>query len=353
MCTSLIISDVNGNAYHGRTLEFSVFVPVDVSFIPKGSKIESVTPDGKQGATFNTMYSILGMTFAGIPNSKQALVVEAANDQGLSFSANQLNFSTAPPVGSDPSKILSVGDLGSWVLGKFKTVAEVKAAVLSGNTEFWLPPIPIMANALIPLHYAIYDKAGNGLVIQFQNNKTNVYDNPVNVLTNGPEFPWHLLNLNNYTQTNVDINSAQYGKLPVATVDSGIALSGLPSSQTAPGRFVKAAFYTNYVRKAKTPDAAIQTLGHIMNNFDRPYDLTIDPPGGMGDGPRGNTSSSEVTSWTIMNDLSRNLVFFRTIDALNWTMIDMNKLANVTQIKSIPILAANQSGAVEFNQFYS
>jgi penicillin V acylase-like amidase (Ntn superfamily) len=324
---------------------------VNVSYIPKGSKIESVTPDGKQGVTFNSKYAITGMTFPAIAGAKQEALSEGVNDQGLSFSGNQLNFSTAPPVGNDATKILSVADLGMWALGNFSTVAEVKAAVTSGNTEFWLPPVPIMGNALIPLHYAIYDKAGNGLVIQFQNNKTNVYDNPVNVLTNGPEFPWHLLNLNNYTQTNVDVNNAQYGKLPVATVDSGIALSGLPSSQTAAGRFVKAAFYTNYVRKAKTPDEAIQTLSHIMNNFDRPYDLTIDPPGGMGDGPRGSGSSSEVTTWTLMADLSRNLVYFRTIDALNWTMIDMAKLANITQIKSVPILNAGQNGAVEFNQF--
>jgi len=326
---------------------------VNVSYIPKGSKIESVTPDGKQGVTFDSKYAITGMTFPAIAGSKQEALVEGANDQGLSFSGNQLNFSTAPPVGNESSKILSVADLGMWVLGNFATVAEVKAAVTSGNTEFWLPPVPIMGNALIPLHYAIFDKTGNGLVIQFQNNKTNVYDNPVNVLTNGPEFPWHLLNLNNYTQTNVDSNSAQYGKLPVATVDSGIALSGLPSSQTAAGRFVKAAFYTNYVRKAKTPDEAIQTLSHIMNNFDRPYDLTIDPPGGMGDGPRGNGSSSEVTTWTLMADLSRNLIYFRTIDALNWTMIDMARLTNTTQIKSVPILNAGQTGAGEFNQFYS
>lgn len=353
MCTSLIISDINGNAYHGRTLEFSFFMPMNVSYIPTGSKIESVTPDGKQGVTFNTKYAVTGVTFAAIPGSKQEAVVEGANDQGLTFSANQLNFSTAPAVGNDSAKILSVADFGSWILGNFATVAEVKAAVTSGNTEFWLPPVPDMGNALVPLHYAIFDKAGNGLVIEFQNNKTNVYDNPVNVLTNGPEFPWHLLNLNNYTQTNVDINNAQYGKLPVATVDSGIALSGLPSSQTAAGRFVKAAFYSNYVRKAKTPDEAIQTLGHIINNFDRPYDLTIDPPGGMGDGPRGNSSSSEVTYWTVMADLSRNLFYFRTIFALNWTMIDMSKLANAKQIKSMPISTASQTGAVELNQFYS
>jgi hypothetical protein len=77
MCTSLIISDVNGNAHHCRTLKFSVCVPANVS--PKGSKIESVTPDAKQTVTFNTKYSILGMTSDAIPNSKQATIVEAAN----------------------------------------------------------------------------------------------------------------------------------------------------------------------------------------------------------------------------------------------------------------------------------
>jgi penicillin V acylase-like amidase (Ntn superfamily) len=352
MCTSLIISDVNGHAYHGRTLEFSVVVPVSVTYFPVGTTIESSTPEGKQGLTFNTKYAILGMMAGVIPNAKQLAISEAINDQGLSFSGNQLNFSTSPPVGNDPAKMLSVADLGAWILGNFKTVSEVKAAVLSGATEFWLPSIPMFGDALLPLHYAIFDKSGNGLVIEFQNNKTNVYDNPVGVLTNGPEFPWHLTNLNNYTQTNVDINSAQYGKLQVATIDSGIALSGLPSSQTSAGRFVKAAFYTNYVRKANTPDEAIQTLSHIMNNFDRPYDLTIDPPGGVGDGPRGNASSSEVTYWTVMTDLSRNLMYFRTISALNWTVIDMSKLVNTTQMKSVAIDVASQTGAMEFNQFY-
>jgi penicillin V acylase-like amidase (Ntn superfamily) len=41
---------------------------------------------------------------------------------------------------------------------------------------------------VLPLHYAITDKAGNGLVVEFQNGKKQVYDNPVNVLTNGPIF---------------------------------------------------------------------------------------------------------------------------------------------------------------------
>jgi penicillin V acylase-like amidase (Ntn superfamily) len=352
MCTSLIVSDMNGNAYHGRTLEFSFFIPMKVSYLPAGTKIDSVTPNGQQGLSFNTKYAILGMTADAVPNAKQAYITEGSNDQGLSFSSNQLNDVSAAPVGNDSAKILSVGDFGSWVLGNFKTVAEVKAAILSGDTEFWLPLVPQMGNVLLPQHYPIFDKAGNGLVVEFFNNKTNVYDNPVNVLTNGPEFPWHLTNLNNFTQDNVDKNVGMLGKLPLNTADAGIALAGLPSYETSQGRFVKAAFYANYVRKAKNPDEAIVTLGHIMNNFDRPYDLTIDPAGGQGDGPRGNGTSSEVTTWTVMNDLSRNLMYIRTIDALNWTMIDMSKLTHNKQVKSVDILTVSQTGAAVFNDFY-
>ncbi len=351
-CTALIVTDVNGNAYHGRTLEFSFPVPTLMTYFPAGTKIESVTPAGVQGVTFNTKYAILGMTAAVTTGAKQPLIDEGANDQGLSFSGNELNDLTAPPLGNDASKILSLNDFGAWVLGNFKTVAEVKAALLTDNTEFWLPPIPMMGGAPLPLHYAIFDKAGNSLVVEFINGKKNVYDNPVGVMTNAPEFPWHLTNLNNYTFTNVNKNSGQLGKQKLQTADAGIALTALPSAQTATGRFVKAAFYTNYVRKGKNPEDAINLLAHIMNNFDRPQDLTIDPPGGVGDGPRGSKFSSEVTEWTTMNDLARNLTFVKSINALNWTVIDMNKLKDVKQVKSVSTYAVDQAGADAFNLFY-
>lgn len=153
-----------------------------------------------------------------------------------------------------------------------------------------------------------------------------------------------MTNLNNYTFTNKDKNTAQLGSLKLETQDAGIALAGLPGAETATGRFVKAAFYAHYVRKGKTPDEAVVTLGHIMNNFDRPYDLTVDAAGGIGDGPRGNNLSSEVTDWTVMNDLSRNLYYFRSINALNWVMVDMNQLKNVTHFKSVSIQDLNKAG---------
>jgi len=351
-CTSLMITDANGNAYHGRTLEYSSIVPTAMTYMPAGTKIESFTPTGSQGKTFNTKYAILGMTAQVISTAKQVTFADGMNDQGLSMKVNWFSATTALPVDKDSSKLLAITDFGSWVLGTFKSIAELKAAIASNQTAFWMPVAKEFSANPFPMHYGIVDKSGANIVVEISNGKMNVYDNPVGVMTNGPDFPWHLQNLNNYTFSNLDKNTGQLGKLKLATQDSGIALTALPSAQTSQGRFVKAAFYANYVRKAKTPDDAMITLAHIMNNFDRPYDLTVDAPGGTGDGVRGKGFTSEVTLWTTMSDLNRNQYYVRSINAMNFSMIDMNKLKNVKQMKSISSYDVDKAGADVFSLFY-
>ncbi len=346
------MTDASGRAYHGRTLEFSVLLPMDMTYFPAGTKVVSSTPSGNSGLTFDTKYPILGISFPVLPSAKQVAFAEGINDQGVSFSANWLTGTDSPAVGQDDARVLAASDFGAWVLGKFKSVDEVKEALSNGQTEIWVPTSPLDPKAPLPLHYAINDKTGNSIVVEFTDGKANVYDNPVGVLTNGPEFPWHLKNLQNYTFTNVDKNTGQLGKLKLATQDGGIALTALPSAQTSQGRFVKAAFYANYVRKAKTPDEAVTTLAHLMNNFDRPYDLTVDEAGGTGDGVRGSGISSEVTTWTTIQDLSRNLLYFRSIAAMNWSVVDMNKLKDLKEVKSIPTADVDKAGADSFKLFY-
>ena len=351
-CTSIMVTDADGRAYHGRTLEYSSLLPTDMTYFPAGSKVVSSAPSGAEGLTFETKYAILGMSFKVVPSAKQVTFAEAINDQGISFTANWLTGTDSPTVGQDEARILAANDLGAWVLGNFKTVAEVKEAMTNDQTEFWVPVTKLDPEAPLPLHYAIHDKSGNSIVVEFTDGKVNIYDNSVGVMTNGPFFPWHLTNLQNYTFSNVDKDTAQLGKLKIATQDGGIALSALPSAETSQGRFVKAAFYANYVRKAKTPDEAVTTLAHLMNNFDRPYDLTVDEAGGTGDGVRAEGASSEVTVWTTLQDLSRNLFYFRSIEAMNWAVIDMNKLKDVKEVKSISSLDVDKAGADSFKLFY-
>lgn len=60
-----------------------------------------------------------------------------------------------------------------------------------------------------PLHYAITDKTGAGIVVEYTNNGTlNIYDNQVGVLTNSPPYDWQLTNLGQYAPTMSPLNPA-------------------------------------------------------------------------------------------------------------------------------------------------
>ena len=343
-CTALMITDKQGNAYSGKTLEYAVPLPFEMSYVPAGPKVVSVAPGNKPGLSFETKYPVLGVSAASGVGDGPNMMVESANDQGLSLCTNEMPGSQSPEgAGSDATKALAATDLALYLLGNFKSVAEVKEALTNRSVSVWLPKVPLVGNIELPMHYILFDKTGAGIVIEYLDGKQNIHDNPVGVATNAPDFDWHLKNLNNYAQlTNLDKNSGQFGQRKVSAPDSGNALANVPSSQISTGRFVKAAFYTQYVRKADNPEDAVITLGHILNNFDRPYDLSIDK-GFSAEGGLPGQTTSEVTLFTWMNDKVRNLYFLRTIDALNFATFDIAKLAPIKSVVNVPLAKINDA----------
>jgi len=343
-CTALMITDKQGNAYSGKTLEYAVPLPFEMSYVPAGTKVVSVAPGSKPGLSFETKYPVLGVSADSGVGDGPNMMVESANDQGLSLSTNEMPGSQSPEgAGSEAAKALAATDLALYLLGNFKSVAEVKEALTNGDVSVWLPKVPLVGNLVLPMHYILWDKTGAGIVIEYLDGQQNIHDNPVGVATNAPDFGWHLKNLNNYAQlTNLDKDSGQFGQLKVNAPDSGNALANVPSSQISMGRFVKAAFYTQYVRKADNPEDAVITLGHIMNNFDRPYDLSIDT-GFSAEGGQPGQTTSEVTLFTWMNDKVRNLYLLRTIDALNFATFDIAKLAPITKVVTVPLAKINDA----------
>ena len=95
-CTTILVTDASGRAYHGRTLEYSSLLPMDMTYFPAGTKVVSSTPSGSPGLTFDTKYPILGMSAQVVTSAKQVTFAEGINDQGVSFSANWLNDTESP-----------------------------------------------------------------------------------------------------------------------------------------------------------------------------------------------------------------------------------------------------------------
>lgn len=339
-CTALLFRSADGTPYAGRTMELSMELPYVVASIPKGHSFAS-TVEGHAALNFQTKYNIFAIA---VPNGSLAdlKIVEGQNDQGLTFSVLAYAGASGPADNAAKTKaMLAAIDLGAWVLGLFANAADVKAA-LEANTVI-LTALAPLHGAVTPFHFVIHDRSGKSIVVEFSNDKQNVYDNPVGVMTNGPEFTWHLTNLNNYTfLSNLDQSTGKFGDLQVSQPDSGIATAGLPSSNTSVGRFVRAAYYATFAEKPAT-EKAIHALGHMMNNFDRPRGITIDPAqsGGLevaGISATGDQQyKTEYTSWTVLGDLTHNVFYVRTYDAINFIKFDLNRLFSQSELKIAPL----------------
>lgn len=329
-------------------MELPMELPYQATFFPKGSEFSSRADDQPE-LTFDSEYSFISLTVPD-PVTKDHKVVEGMNDQGLSFSVLAFASTKGPKdMLSKTTDALAAIDLGAWALSQFSTVKEVKEA---------LEKQPVLVTALLPLgimktpfHYTLHDANGDSIVIEFANGKQSVIDNPIGVMTNGPEFSWHMTNLDNYTfLSNKDQSSLKINGVEFEQPDSGIATVALPASNTSVGRFVRAVYYSQFAEKAKTPDKAITTLAHVMNNFDRPRGITMDnrftgeienitAPGVEGH----KMYTTEYTSWTALSDLHQLQFSVRSYADMNYINFDLEALKNGTEKKSIALNSIPES----------
>ncbi len=348
MCTSLLYRDANDRAYLGRTLELSLDLPYQVAFFPQGLKLSS-TVEGHPELGWSMRHAVIAVTMPAAPPAAGAVlgsadlkVVEGLNDAGLTYSVQAYSQASGVQEPCDKTRAaLSAADLGAFVLGQFSSVAQVKAAL--ADQPVVLERVAILGGLEMPFHYAVHDASGASLVIEFHRGVRTIYDNPVGVMANAPEFSWHLTNLNNYTfLTNVDRSKARFLDYDAVQPGSGIAKAGLPGTDTSVDRFIRAAFYAQFAEKQFDPDKAVQMVAHIMNNFDRPRGITIDPPElGSGhlqvEGHALEAVPTEFTTWTSLTDLDRRRLFLRDSGGMNYACLDLKKLAGRSDFFALPM----------------
>ncbi|WP_243454186.1 linear amide C-N hydrolase [Oceanisphaera pacifica] len=345
-CTSLLYTDANGAHYAGRTMELPMELPYQATYFPKGASFGSKA-DHHHTLDFTGQFGFMSLTVPD-PVTKDLKVVEGLNDQGLSFSVLAYANTEGPKdMVDNTTGVLAAIDLGAWALSQFKDVAAVKAALAKQEVLVTaLLPLGIMKT---PFHYTLHDASGASLVIEFANGKQTVIDNPLGVMTNGPEFAWHMTNLNNYTfLNNKDQSKLELNGVSFQQPDSGIATAGLPASNTSVGRFVRGVYYSQFAEKAKTPEQAITTLAHVMNNFDRPRGITMDErfkgeianitaPGVEGHA----TYTTEYTSWTALSDLAQLQFKVRSYNSLNYINFNLKALAKESRQKTVHLSKIN------------
>lgn len=322
-CTDFQVKADDGTVVIARANEYATDAHSQIVFEPAGKKFTTNAPEGKKGLSWKSRYAYLGINGLGLEEN----FVEGMNEAGLSMEGLMFPEAIYETVGTgDDARALSILDIGSWILGNFATVSELKEQL--PNILVWGEVIPKFG-ATLPLHIAVHDAAGNNLVIEFINGQKRVYDNPIGVMTNMLELPWQIENLRNFL--NIDqFNPPEkdFRGVVLRPVSTAVGWRLIPGDWSSTSRYVRIAYQVNMVSPVKDGMAALNLAKHILNTVDIPLGIIKAkmPPDGL--------VEAEYTQWSTLKDLTNRVLYYYTYDNMNVRAIDLKKMVSERTVGS-------------------
>lgn len=313
-CTDFRITAKDGTTIITRSMEFAIDFNSNLRSSPRGRTFNTTTLNGNSGLSWKSKYGYVYLDGMNIDAA-----IDGMNEQGLTFEALYLpNFAKYQTIPSGQDKnALPYAYFGDWILGNFKTVDEVRQAL--PKIYVFANKVPGMGDMIFPLHFAIYDTSGNGLVVEYVNGKLTTYDNKIGILTNSPTYNWHLNNVNNY------VHLAPTNPQPVidegvkfAATGQGFGMIGLPGDISPPSRFIKTMALTKVVLQPDDAKDALNLAEHIINNVDIPRGLAREPNNGK--------YINETTQWVVFKDTTHKVFYYRTYNDLSLRAVSLSKV---------------------------
>jgi choloylglycine hydrolase len=314
-CTGITLRAADGAVVYGRTMEWGSFdLHSRLVVVPRGYKYTGHTPDGKPGFAWQGKYGVVGLDGVG-----KDVIVDGMNEKGLSvglfYHPGYAEYSAYKPTAA--AKSISPIDVGQYLLTTCATVNEVKAAIAAVQV------VPVVEPALgitPPVHFLVTEPSGKAIVIEFTKGELKVYDAPLGVITNSPNYDWHETNLRNYVNLSpVALPSKAIGELNFAPLGGGSGMIGLPGDFTPPSRFVRAVAFSKTARPTKTGDETIYELFRILDNFNVPLGASE----GIAEEKTSGMRSS--TLWTTGYDTKNLVMYYHTQNNRRVRRVDLRK----------------------------
>lgn len=311
-CTGITLQTMDSLTVTARTIEWAA-EPLNAMYVvvPRGQKQRSWLPNGtRQGKIFTAEYG-----YVGIAVENDEFIMEGINEAGLA--AGLFYF---PEYGEymsykETDKSMCVSDMQfvAWVLSTCSNIDEMIAL---------MPTIRVIGidPRASTVHWRITELSGRQVVVEIVNQQVMIHENPLGVLTNSPEFNWHLTNLNNYVNlASGSIHQREIGSLDLKAFGGGSGLHGLPGDMTPPSRFVRAAFFQSTAPRLEKTEQTIVQAFHLLNNFDIPVGIQFSDSDLVADMP-------SATQITIATDLQNRRLYYRTMYNSRIRCIDLHTI---------------------------
>lgn len=328
MCTATTLKDTQNNFYFGRNMDFSY--PLNPSIFVAGRNYK--LHNQSSNIEITNKYRFMGIG-QNIPNT---VFVEGVNEMGLAaavlYFPGYAKYDTFCSTNNSHQYCVDSLEVVPFLLGNCKDIED--AYYLLQHTSI-LGVVDAVTNTVAPLHWIVTDRTGKCMVIENRMDGLYLLDNPIGVLSNSPNFEWHLTNLRNY----MDLSSVQdemqdWGSVVLTPFGQGAGTLGLPGDFTPPSRFVRTAFLKTHTLIPTTQKESITTFFHIMESVTVPKGTVITHRG-----------TSDYTQYTSFIDLQSCEYFFKTYD--NSTILHCTFPSNIQEGDILEIGKLNDASSFE------
>lgn len=264
MCTA--ISKHGEKHLFGRTLDLEFSYGESAVIAPR--KFNFVFLYEEQ---LDSHYAVMGTAYVrgGVP-----LFYDAVNECGLAIAG--LNF---PGNAVYRERIEGMHNVAPfefipWILSRCDGIFAAKELLKNVNIvqSDFSTDLPAT-----PLHWIIADKGGC-ITAEPTKSGLQIYENPFGVLTNNPEFSYHITNLSNYMQMGAEPpkNTLCPGE-ELNFYSRGLGAMGLPGDYSSQSRFVRAVFAKNHTVCEKEDE--VTEFFHIINTVSQPRGCVLTDKG--------------------------------------------------------------------------
>ncbi len=305
-CTGIRLTAQNGDVVYGRTLEWGPFdLQSRIAIIPQGYTFKGLTPDGHNGKTYTTKYGIVAVDMV-----KQDFVSDGMNEAGLTAGMfyHPGCSAYAPYEKSNAQNCISAQEVPNYILSQFANIDEVK----EGLTHIDI--VGVIEESLgfeADCHWMVTDPIGRSIIIECTNHETKIYDAPLGVITNAPNYDWHITNIRNYVNLSMfSIPTKDLSGIKFGPTGAGSGFIGLPGDYTPPSRFIRAVAWTQTARKFPDGKEGIYEVFRILDNFQLPLESGETVPENMK--PKEPELMRSSTQWTTAWNLNERVFNYHT-----------------------------------------
>jgi len=282
------------------------------------------------------------------------VTLEGMNEKGMTISPLIFESASYPRATKDLKSAdvtLCSGALSQYVLGMYDKVEDLKKDLEANKISVFGPQSPedgsekssalTLLRHLARLHWAVDDAYGGHIVIEIVDGTIAVHENEIGIMTNDPEYVWHLRNLNNFATMSPfwsnpfgtsnglggQISTSEIGVVP-RIVSHGFNLLGLPGDGSPVSRFVRLFYLRQFAMMQRPPkelkeevrkNSTIALVTGLLNSV-----WIVE--GTLAKDPQHNETSYESTTFSAIKIPTDLEFYYRDYGNPRWKRIEISKL---------------------------